>query len=66
MRKALLAAAAIAALASASATAQNVSPDSPANGTAAGNDKMNSSANQGARRWEPIRPLRLRRPRLKA
>jgi sporulation protein YlmC with PRC-barrel domain len=47
MRKALLAAAAIAALASASATAQNTSPDNPANGTAGGNDKMNSSATQG-------------------
>jgi sporulation protein YlmC with PRC-barrel domain len=48
MRKALLAAAAIVALTSASASAQNASPDNPANGTAGGTDKMNSSANQGA------------------
>ena len=47
MRKFLLAAAAVTALASASARAQNTSTDNPANGTAAGNDKMNSSANQG-------------------
>jgi opacity protein-like surface antigen len=47
MRKFLLAAAAVIALASASAMAQNTSPNDPANGTAAGNDKMNSSANQG-------------------
>jgi hypothetical protein len=46
MRKFLLAAAAVTALASASAVAQNTSTDNPANGTAAGNDKMNS-ANQG-------------------
>ena len=46
MRKFLLAAAAAAALASAGATAQTATTttDSPANG----NDKMNSSANQGA------------------
>jgi sporulation protein YlmC with PRC-barrel domain len=44
MRKFLLAAAATAALASASATAQNASP---ANGTAGGGDKMDSSATQG-------------------
>ena len=42
MRKTLLAAAAIAALASASATAQNTTTDNPSNGTAAG-DKMNST-----------------------
>jgi sulfite reductase beta subunit-like hemoprotein len=48
MRKALLAAAAIAALASASATAQNTTTDNPSNGTAAGSDKMNSSANPAA------------------
>jgi sulfite reductase beta subunit-like hemoprotein len=48
MRKFLLAAAAVTALASASAMAQNTSTDNPANGTAAGNDKMNSSANHGA------------------
>jgi sporulation protein YlmC with PRC-barrel domain len=47
MRKALLTAAAIAALASASATAQNTSPDNSANGTVGGADKMNSSATQG-------------------
>jgi hypothetical protein len=47
MRKFLLAAAATAALAGASATAQNTSPDNPANGTAGGADKMNSSASQG-------------------
>jgi sulfite reductase beta subunit-like hemoprotein len=47
MRKALLAAAAIAALATASATAQNTTTDNPSNGTAAGGDKMNSSAAQG-------------------
>lgn len=46
MRKFLLAAAAIGALASATATAQNASPDNPANGTAGANDKMNSSAKQ--------------------
>jgi sulfite reductase beta subunit-like hemoprotein len=45
MRKALLAAAAIAALASADAMAQNTTTDNPSNGAAAG--KMNSSANQG-------------------
>jgi sulfite reductase beta subunit-like hemoprotein len=47
MRKFLLAAAAVTALASASAMAQNATPDNPAKGTAVGNDKMNSSANQG-------------------
>jgi sporulation protein YlmC with PRC-barrel domain len=57
MRKALLAAAAIAALASTSATAQNTSPDNPANGTAGGNDKMNSSATQaGAGMGAPAAP----------
>jgi sporulation protein YlmC with PRC-barrel domain len=45
MRKALLAAAAIAALASADAMAQNTTTDNPSNGAAAG--KMNSSGNQG-------------------
>ncbi|HEY3620937.1 MAG TPA: PRC-barrel domain-containing protein [Roseiarcus sp.] len=48
MRKFLLATAAVAALASASATAQTTTTDNPANGTAGGNDKMNSSANPGA------------------
>jgi sporulation protein YlmC with PRC-barrel domain len=47
MRKLLLAAAAVAALASASATAQNATPDNPAKGTAGTTDKMNSSAPQG-------------------
>ena len=47
MRKFLLAAAAIGALASATAVAQNASPNDPANGTAGVNDKMNSSAAQG-------------------
>jgi sulfite reductase beta subunit-like hemoprotein len=46
MRKALLAAAAIAALASASATAQNTRTDNPSNGAAAG--KMNSTTTPGA------------------
>jgi sporulation protein YlmC with PRC-barrel domain len=47
MRKFLLAAAAIGALASATALAQDASPNDPANGTAGVNDKMNSSAAQG-------------------
>ncbi len=47
MRKFLLAATAISALASATAMAQNASPNDPANGTAGVNDKMNSSATQG-------------------
>jgi hypothetical protein len=47
MRKLLFAAAAVAALASASATAQNATPDNPAKGTAGTSDKMNSSAAQG-------------------
>jgi len=42
MRKALLAAAAIAALATVSATAQNTTTDNPSNATAADSDKMNS------------------------
>ena len=46
MRKFLLAAA-IGALASATAMAQNASPNDPANGTAGVNDRMNSSATQG-------------------
>ena len=48
MRNALLAAAAIVALASASATAQNTTTDNPSNGAAAGNDKMNSATTPGA------------------
>ena len=48
MRKTLLAAAAIAALASASAMAQTTTTDNPANGTAAGADKMHSSTTPGA------------------
>ena len=47
MRKFLLAAAAIAALASATATAQNASPNNPTTGTAGVNDKMNASATHG-------------------
>ena len=47
MRKLLLAAAAIGALASATAVAQNASPNDPANGTAGVNDRMNSSPTQG-------------------
>jgi sporulation protein YlmC with PRC-barrel domain len=47
MRKALLAAAAVAALASASAMAQNTSPDNSASGTAGVNDKTNPSATEG-------------------
>jgi hypothetical protein len=46
MRKLLLAAA-IGALASATAVAQNASPNDPANGTAGVNDRMNSSPTQG-------------------
>ena len=48
MRKGLIVGAAIAALASASATAQNATPDNPVKGTAGASDNMNSSANQGA------------------
>ncbi len=48
MRKALLAAAVVVALATASATAQNTTTDNPSNGTAAGNNKMNSSTTPGA------------------
>jgi sulfite reductase beta subunit-like hemoprotein len=47
MRKFLLTTAAIVALTSASAMAQNTSTDNPANGAAGGNNKMNSSANPG-------------------
>jgi len=47
MRKFLLAAAAVGALASATAMAQNASPSTPGNGTAGVDDKMNSSAAQG-------------------
>ncbi len=47
MRESLLAATVVAALASATAVAQNASPDNPAKGTAGVNDKMNSSATQG-------------------
>jgi sporulation protein YlmC with PRC-barrel domain len=47
MRKFLLAAA-IGALASATAVAQNASPNDPANGTAGVNDRMNSSPTQGS------------------
>ena len=47
MRESLLAAAVVAALASATAVAQNASPDNPAKGSAGVNDKMNSSATQG-------------------
>jgi sporulation protein YlmC with PRC-barrel domain len=47
MRKALLTAAAIVALASVSATAQNASPNNPATGTAGVNDKTNPSATEG-------------------
>jgi hypothetical protein len=46
MRKLLLAAAAIGALASSTAMAQNTPPNDP-NGTAGVNDKMNSSSTQG-------------------
>ena len=46
MHKLLLAAAAIGALAIATAMAQNTSPNDP-NGTAGVNDKMNSSSTQG-------------------
>ena len=47
MRESLLAATVVAALASATAVAQNASPDDPAKGPAGVNDKMNSSATQG-------------------
>ena len=47
MRKFLLAAAASGALASATALAQNASPNDPATGTTGVNDKMNSSSAQG-------------------
>ena len=46
MRESLLAATVVATLASATAVAQNASPDNPAKGTAGVNDKMNSSAIQ--------------------
>jgi PRC-barrel domain len=52
MRKALLAAAAIAALASASAMAQNTTTDNPSNG-AAGADKMNPATAPGAMKANP-------------
>ena len=66
MRKFLLAAA-IGALASATAMAQNASPNDPANGTAGVNDRMNSSATQGgaAIGANPARgPRRTPQPRL--
>ena len=47
MRESLLAATVVAALASATAVAQNASPDNPAKGPAAVNDKMNSVGTQG-------------------
>ncbi len=65
MRKLLLAAAAVSALAGATAMAQNASPIDPANGSGATQDKMNSSASQGWRserirtaRIPPARPKR--------
>jgi sporulation protein YlmC with PRC-barrel domain len=47
MRKFLLAAAAIGAIASGAAVAQNTAPTTPGNGTAGVDDKMNSSGTQG-------------------
>jgi sporulation protein YlmC with PRC-barrel domain len=47
MRKFLLAAAAVSAIASATALAQNTSPNNPGNGTAGVNDKMKSAGSQG-------------------
>jgi hypothetical protein len=60
MRKFLLAAA-IGALASATAVAQNASPNDPANGTAGVNDRMNSTATRAAQQLERIRPQGPRR-----
>jgi sulfite reductase beta subunit-like hemoprotein len=53
MRKALLAAVAVAALGIASAIAQNTTTDNPSNGVAGGNDKMNSSPAPGAMKAHP-------------
>jgi len=53
MRKALLAAVAVAALGTASAIAQNTTTDNPSNGAAGGNDKMNSSPAPGAMKANP-------------
>jgi sporulation protein YlmC with PRC-barrel domain len=47
MRKFLLAAAAVSAISSATALAQNASPNNAGNGTAGVDDKMNSSGSQG-------------------
>jgi hypothetical protein len=63
MRRLLLAAAAIGALAIATAMAQNTSPNDP-NGTAGVNDKMNSSSTQGGAmgRIRPQGPRRTPHP----
>ena len=53
MRKALLAAVAVAALGTAGAIAQNTTTDNPSNGAAGGNDKMNSSPAPGAMKAHP-------------
>jgi hypothetical protein len=53
MRKALLAAAAIVALASAGATAQNTTTDNPSNAGAAGKGNMNSSTAPGTMDAKP-------------